>query len=52
MERKDSVCIVNYKNIKENRSDAVVKYFQKELENARLNLKEAENKLLEFKVFV
>lgn len=44
----NSVCIVNYKNIKENRSDAVVKYFLKELENARLNLKEAENKLLEF----
>jgi uncharacterized protein involved in exopolysaccharide biosynthesis len=43
-----SVCIVNYKSIKENRSDAVVRYFESELKNAKLNLKEAENKLLEF----
>ncbi|CAH8283615.1 hypothetical protein EV196_102500 [Mariniflexile fucanivorans] len=42
------VCINNYKYVKENRSDAVVKYFQGELEKARENLKEAEDKLLEF----
>ena len=44
----NSVCIVNYKRIKENRSDAVVKYFEIQLENARESLKEAELKLLEF----
>ncbi len=44
----NQVCIINYKNIKENRSDAVVKYFENELENARDILKEAEDKLLEF----
>lgn len=44
----NSVCIVNYKHIKENRSDAVVKYFEVQLENARESLKEAELKLLEF----
>jgi hypothetical protein len=27
----NEVCIKNYKNIKENRSDAVVKYFQEQL---------------------
>lgn len=42
------VCIKNYKNIKENRSDAVVKYFENELDKARGNLKDAEDKLLEF----
>ena len=42
------VCIINYKHIKENRSDAVVKYFENELSNARGNLKEAEDKLLQF----
>jgi succinoglycan biosynthesis transport protein ExoP len=44
----NSVCIVNYKHIKENRSDAVVKYFENELFKARQNLKEAEDRLLEF----
>lgn len=44
----NEVCIINYKAIKENSSDAVVKYFQNELDNARINLREAENKLLEF----
>lgn len=42
------VCIANYKHIKENRSDAVVRYFENELEKARVNLKKAEDKLLAF----
>jgi uncharacterized protein involved in exopolysaccharide biosynthesis len=42
------VCIINYKNVKENRSDAVVKYFQKELAKAKDNLKAAEERLLAF----
>jgi uncharacterized protein involved in exopolysaccharide biosynthesis len=42
------VCIINYKHIKENRSDAVVKYFETELADARGSLKEAEDKLLQF----
>jgi hypothetical protein len=43
----NQVCTNNYKYIKENRSDDVVKYFQGELEKAK-QLKEAEDKLLEF----
>ena len=42
------VCIRNYKNINENRSDAVVKYFEAQLSQAGLRLKVAEDKLLEF----
>lgn len=42
------ICIKNYKNIKENRSDAVVKYFEEQLALANKNLKNAEDKLLEF----
>ncbi|OOV25808.1 hypothetical protein BXU11_14150 [Flavobacterium sp. LM5] len=42
------VCIVNYKYIKGNRSDAVVKYFEAQLENARQKLTAAEDILLEF----
>jgi len=42
------VCIRNYKSIKENRSDAVVKYFEHQLQLASVRLKEAEDKLLEF----
>jgi len=42
------VCIRNYKNIKENRSDAIVKYFQYQLKQAAERLKIAEDKLLEF----
>lgn len=42
------VCINNYKNIKENRSDAVVKYFEQQLEDASEKLKTVEDKLLEF----
>ncbi|MBG7631797.1 MAG: hypothetical protein IZT56_15385, partial [Bacteroidetes bacterium] len=44
----NKVCIKNYKNIKENRSDAVVKYFELQLANANNKLKSAEDKLLEF----
>ena len=44
----NEVCIVNYKNIKENRSGSVVKYFETQLELSREKLKEAEGKLLEF----
>lgn len=43
-----NVCIKNYKNIKENRSDAVVKYFEEQLVKANKTLKAAEDKLLEF----
>jgi uncharacterized protein involved in exopolysaccharide biosynthesis len=42
------VCIQNYKNIKENRSDAVVKYFQDQVSQASERLKVAEDKLLNF----
>ncbi len=42
------VCIRNYKNIKENRSDAVVKYFEFQLKQASSRLKVAEDKLLKF----
>ncbi len=41
-------CIRNYKDIKENRSDAVVKYFEYQLKLASDKLKNAEDKLLEF----
>jgi uncharacterized protein involved in exopolysaccharide biosynthesis len=44
----NEVCIKNYRNIKENRSDAVVKYFESQLANANEKLKNAEDKLLEF----
>jgi succinoglycan biosynthesis transport protein ExoP len=44
----NQVCTNNYKFIKENRSDDVVKYFQGELEKARQKLNKAEDKLLEF----
>lgn len=44
----NQVCINNYKYIKENRSDDVVKYFEGELETSRQKLKEGEDKLLEF----
>lgn len=42
------VCINNYKFIKENSSDAVVKYFIAQLAMAKGTLKEAEDNLLEF----
>ena len=44
----NEVCIRNYKNIKENRSDAVVKYFESQLAMANVKLKDAEDKLLGF----
>lgn len=44
----NSVCIKNYKIIKENRSGSVVKYFENELGKAKNNLDEAEAKLLAF----
>ncbi|MFD1293693.1 hypothetical protein ACFQ5N_07575 [Lutibacter holmesii] len=44
----NEVCIKNYKNIKENRSGSVVKYFESQLELSREKLKQAESKLLEF----
>ncbi len=42
------VCIENYKEIKENRSDAVVKYFEHQLRLAAGRLKEGEDRLLKF----
>jgi uncharacterized protein involved in exopolysaccharide biosynthesis len=42
------VCIMNYKNVKENRSDAVVKYFQNQVAGAAERLKVAEDRLLNF----
>ena len=42
------VCIKNYKRIKENRSDAVVKYFENQVRHASERLKDAEDKLLKF----
>lgn len=44
----NEVCIKNYRNIRENRSDAVVKYFQAQLAIANEKLKKGEDKLLEF----
>lgn len=44
----NEVCIKNYKHIKENRSDAVVKYFESQLALANVKLKDAEDKLLGF----
>ncbi len=42
------MCIKNYKIIKENRSDAVVKYFEYQVKQAALRLKGGEDKLLKF----
>jgi len=42
------VCIKNYKLIKENRSDAIVKYFEYQLAQAAARLKVGEDKLLQF----
>jgi polysaccharide biosynthesis transport protein len=44
----NEVCIENYRNIKENRSDAVVKYFENQLAIANDKLKKGEDKLLDF----
>lgn len=48
LEIYNEVCIKNYKNIKENRSDDVVKYFEEQLALANKSLKMAEDNLLEF----
>ncbi len=42
------VCIKNYRSFKENRSDAVVKYFEFQLKQAAIRLTIAEDKLLKF----
>ena len=42
------ICIKNYKSIKENRSDAVVKYFEYQVKQATHKLKLGEDKLLAF----
>jgi hypothetical protein len=42
------VCIENYKSVKENRSDAVVKYFEHQVKQAAGRLKVGEDKLLKF----
>ncbi|NEW81803.1 MAG: LysM peptidoglycan-binding domain-containing protein [Mariniphaga sp.] len=42
------VCIKNYRNIKENSSDAVVKYFEFQVNHATQKLKTGEEKLLAF----
>jgi len=42
------VCVKNYKKFKENRSDAVVKYFEFQLGKAVNKLKKGEDQLLEF----
>ena len=44
----NEVCIKNYKTIKENRSDEVVRYFESQLRTANQQLKTAEDKLLAF----
>lgn len=44
----NQVCMMNYKHIKENSSDEVVKYFQNELNMAKKALDGAEEKLLAF----
>lgn len=44
----NEVCSKNYKVVKENRSDEVVKYFEQQLQLANEDLKAAEDKLLAF----
>lgn len=44
----NDVCIENYKGIKENRSDEVVRYFEAQLRDASQLLKTSEDKLLAF----
>jgi uncharacterized protein involved in exopolysaccharide biosynthesis len=44
----NNVCILNYKHIKENMSNAIVKYFQNELNEASGKLQKAEDRLLQF----
>ena len=44
----NEVCIKKYKDLKENGSDAVIKYFQAQLSQSENKLKEIESVLLEF----
>ncbi|MBK9392025.1 MAG: hypothetical protein IPN68_18250 [Bacteroidetes bacterium] len=44
----NEVCIKNFRIMKENRSDAIVKYFETELSRAALKLDKAEDKRLAF----
>lgn len=44
----NEVCIKKYKNLKENGSDAVVKYFETQLKNSESKLKNIEDILLKF----
>lgn len=44
----NGVLIENYKFIKENRSDDVIRYFENQLKDANAELKKAEQKMLEF----
>ncbi len=46
----NEVCTRNYKNIKENSSDAVVKYFESQLQKASEKLRIAEDSLLYFNI--
>jgi hypothetical protein len=44
----NEVCIKKYKDLKENGSDAVVQYFESQLDKAEKNLKDIEARLLKF----
>ena len=48
LELYTEVCVKNYKDFTENRSDAVVKYFEFQLKQAAARLKVAEDRLLDF----
>lgn len=48
LEIYNSVCIKKYKDIKENGSDAVVKYFEEQLKQSEKKLRNIEQKLLRF----
>jgi uncharacterized protein involved in exopolysaccharide biosynthesis/LysM repeat protein len=48
LELYTQVCVKNYKSFTENRSDAVVKYFDFQLKQAAARLKVAEDRLLDF----
>ena len=48
LELFSQVCIKNYRFIKENKSDEVIKYFENQLQEANKQLKISEDKLLDF----
>lgn len=48
LEIYNAVCIKKYKDIKENGSDAVVKYFEEQLKQSEKKLRNIEQKLLKF----